>query len=83
MTGAHILGIDPELKGAPALLTVGGELTVIDMLCLEVERGDKSKRQIDTVAVAGPVRRLDLTSVMIERAWAIPVQSVTGMYLFG
>jgi hypothetical protein len=41
---SRILGIDPRLGGALALLTTAGELQVEDMPLLETMRGKSSKR---------------------------------------
>jgi crossover junction endodeoxyribonuclease RuvC len=79
----RILGIDPGLGGALALLTSGGELTVRDMPCFEIERGGKNKRQADTRALVDLIRRLRPTYCVIERVGAMPGQGVTSMFAFG
>jgi hypothetical protein len=48
----RILGIDPGISGALALLTAPAELDVRDMPTLEIERRGKAKRAIDAGALA-------------------------------
>jgi hypothetical protein len=57
VTAQLILGIDPGLGGALALLTTAGELQVEDMPLSETERGGTWKRQADLRARAGTAER--------------------------
>jgi crossover junction endodeoxyribonuclease RuvC len=85
MTAAtiRILGIDPGLGGALALLTSLGDFTVTDMPVLEIERGGKSKRELDIGALAARICEMAPTHAVIERVGARPGQGVTSMFAFG
>lgn len=82
-----IIGIDPGLKGALAALTTLGDLTVHDMPVLTIERGGKSKSEVDTASLVLTLGRwrnqcADLHAV-IEKVGAMPGQGVTSMFSFG
>lgn len=79
----RILGIDPGLSGALALLTSLGVLRCTDMPTLEIERGGKAKRAIDTAALAAMVRTSAPSHAVIERVGAMPGQGVSSMFQFG
>jgi crossover junction endodeoxyribonuclease RuvC len=82
-TTIRILGIDPGLSGALALLTSLGELTVDDMPTVEIERGGKSKRELDTAALCSLIREMAPSHAVLERVGARPGQGVTSMFAFG
>lgn len=79
----RILGIDPGISGALALLTALGELTVADLPTIEIERGGKAKRSIDAMALADMIRAMHPTHAIIERVGAMPGQGVASMFSFG
>jgi crossover junction endodeoxyribonuclease RuvC len=79
----RILGIDPGLTGALALLTGEGRLQVEDIPIVEVARNGKAKRQIDVAALTSYVRDLNPRHAIIERVAARPGQGVTSMFAFG
>jgi crossover junction endodeoxyribonuclease RuvC len=83
MPDHRILGIDPGLSGALALLTSGGELIVRDVPCFVTDRGGKSKRQADLRSLVDIIRRMRPTYAVIERVGAMPGQGVTSMFAFG
>lgn len=83
MSVVRILGIDPGLGGALALLTAAGSLEISDMPCHEIERGGKHKRQVDVVALAGLVRTMAPSHAVLERVGAMPGQGVSSMFGFG
>ena len=85
-----IIGIDPGLSGAIAILPAGGKLEIHDMPIKAIERGGKNKREIDCAAlvsilrplVSGPVIGGPMWAVL-ERVGAMPGQGVTSMFSFG
>ncbi|HUZ74554.1 MAG TPA: hypothetical protein VMU87_16335 [Stellaceae bacterium] len=79
----RILGIDPGLGGALALLTPLGELTVEDTPLRVLTRGGKAARSIDAAMLARLVREMAPTHAAIERVGAMPGQGVTSMFSFG
>jgi crossover junction endodeoxyribonuclease RuvC len=80
---ARVLGIDPGLDGALALLTTAGELVVTDMPVLTTDRGGKSKRQADVRALADLIRTMEPSFAVIERVGAMPGQGVASSFAFG
>ena len=72
MTG--ILGIDPGLSGALALLTPAG-LEVWDMPVLQVMRNDKKRNTVDAVALG---RLIDSISARVDTAVVELVGGMTG-----
>lgn len=80
---ARILGIDPGLSGALALLTTDMRLEIFDMPTLEIERGGKSRRAVDTHALAKLVRQLVPTVALVETVGPRPGQGVASMFQFG
>lgn len=83
MPEVRLLGIDPEIDGALALLTSLGKLTVEDMPTIEVERGGKAKRQTDLASLADMIRAMSPSHALIERVGAMPGQGVSSMFAFG
>jgi crossover junction endodeoxyribonuclease RuvC len=84
MSAAHrILGIDPGLSGAVALLTSLGELSVADIPVLEINRNGRRRREIETVALVDLIRELKPSHAVIERVGAMPGQGVVSMFSFG
>ncbi len=79
----RILGIDPGLGGALALLTAAGSLEISDMPCHEIDRGGKHKRQVDVAALASLIRDARPSHAVLERVGAMPGQGVSSMFAFG
>ena len=81
-----IVGIDPGLSGAIAVLGPSGDLCdVIDMPTFEIVRNKSKKRDVDTVAFARIIAELsgNASHVVVERVGAMPGQGVTSMFAFG
>lgn len=78
-----ILGIDPGLSGALALL--GPEFRVYDMPTLEHRVAKTKKRTLDAHALASllEVLRGQVEFAIIERVGAMPGQGVTSCFSFG
>ena len=88
MTADCILGIDPGLDGAFALLCPDGAtdvLQVFDMPTTERVVNKKRKRQIDTHAITTwlDINRHRIAKVVIEKVGAMPGQGVTSSFNFG
>lgn len=78
------LGIDPGAGGALAFFdTILGSLVVVDMPVLEVERGGKSKREINPRLIADMVLEHAPKAAMLEKVGAMPGQGVSSMFQFG
>lgn len=80
MTATAILGIDPGLSGALALLDVDGSLEVVDMPTLQLK-----KRVIDEYALA---RIIDdwagrVREVWLEQVATRPGEGAVGAFTFG
>lgn len=69
-----ILGIDPGLRGALALLTPGG-LEIWDMPTLQITRNDKKRNTVDAVALG---RLIDSISTRVDTAVVELVSGITG-----
>ena len=79
-----VLGIDPGLSGALALLdTVSMELTVWDMPVVEVLRNRVNKREVNPAGVADLIAGNGIEHCYIERVGAMPNQGVTSVFSFG
>lgn len=81
----RIIGIDPGLSGAVAVLNGTDSLIVIDMPTMTVERNGKAKRQVSATELA---ELLYLYSgkdchVFCERVGAVSGQGVTSVFSFG
>jgi crossover junction endodeoxyribonuclease RuvC len=78
-----VLGIDPGLSGALALLGPNG-LTVLDMPTHALTRGGKMKRDLDLIELsrlidaAGPIAH-----AFVEQVGAMPGQGVSSVFAFG
>lgn len=79
-----IVGIDPGASGALAFFNMEkGELTIVDMPIIEVERGGKLKREISPHFVAAAIRDFKPNVAWLEKVGAMPGQGVSSMYAFG
>lgn len=75
-----ILGIDPGLSGAFAILEENGQLIDAGDLPLI---GTKAQCRIDAANFATLVRRLPLRCAVVEQVNAMPGQGVSSMFRFG
>jgi len=75
-----ILGIDPGITGAFAVLTDRGEL--FDYLCMPT-KAEGQKRVIDVPAVVSWLADLEVERAVIERVHARSGQGVSSMFSFG
>ena len=81
----RIIGIDPGLSGAVAVINGTDSLIVIDMPTMTVERNGKAKRQVSASELA---EMLYLYSgrdchVYVEKVSAMAGQGVTSVFSFG
>lgn len=80
-----ILGIDPGLSGAAALLAGGSVLDLIDLPTVERTVNSKTKRQLDLHQLSAWVElhrgRIDFA--VVEMVAAMPGQGVTSSFNFG
>lgn len=81
----RIIGIDPGLNGAVALIKDTGSLHILDMPTMTVERNNKSKRQVSATDLAEIIYTLksDDCHVYCERVSAMAGQGVTSVFSFG
>lgn len=81
----RIIGIDPGLSGAVAVLTGTDSLRILDMPTMTVERNGKSKRQVSASELAEIIYTLksDDCHVFVERVGAVSGQGVTSVFSFG
>ena len=82
---SRIIGLDPGLSGAVAVLTGSDSLIVIDMPTMTVERNGKSKRQVSASELAAIFANFnsDDTHVFVEKVSAMAGQGVTSVFSFG
>ena len=80
-----IIGIDPGLSGAIAVLENNKVLNIFDMPVMS--EGKKNKRQLNSALLVNLIKRnVDLNeevSVVVEQVNAMPGQGVTSMFNFG
>lgn len=75
-----IIGVDPGIHGAVALVTDGGDLLrVWDMPVVEV----RGKKRVSAPLLAGIVREAQARLAVLEDVGAMPGQGVTSMFSFG
>jgi crossover junction endodeoxyribonuclease RuvC len=81
----RIIGIDPGLSGAVAVLTGTDSLSVFDMPTMTVERNGKAKRQVSASELAEIIyiMKNDDCHVYCERVGAMAGQGVTSVFSFG
>ena len=76
-----IVGIDPGITGAVAVLTDSGEFVAVhDMPTMKL--GDK-KNQVHAPSLAKMLRFIEPRMVVLESVHAMPGQGVTSMFNFG
>ena len=80
-----ILGIDPGLSGAIAILEDKKVLNMFDMPVMS--EGKKNKRQLNSALLVNIIKdninKNDETAVVVEQVNAMPGQGVTSMFNFG
>ena len=80
-----IIGIDPGLSGAIAVLENNKVLNIFDMPVMS--EGKKNKRQLNSALLVNLIKRnIDNSSevaVVVEQVNAMPGQGVTSMFNFG
>ena len=80
-----IIGIDPGLSGAIAVLENNKVLNIFDMPVMP--EGKKNKRQLNSALLVNLIKaNIDLeeeVSVVVEQVNAMPGQGVTSMFNFG
>jgi crossover junction endodeoxyribonuclease RuvC len=80
-----IVGIDPGLKGAIALLDLKGQFVEAwAMPVLKLKVGARQRTKIDAVFLAAELDTYkDVVHVAVEDVHAMPKQGVTSMFSFG
>ena len=81
----RIIGIDPGLSGAVAVLTGTDSLSVFDMPTMTVERNGKAKRQVSASELTEIIyiMKNDDCHVFVEKVSAMAGQGVTSVFSFG
>ena len=81
----RIIGIDPGLSGAIAILEDRKVLEIFDMPVMA--EGKKNKRQLNSAQLVNIIKSnledADNTAVVVEQVNAMPGQGVTSMFNFG
>lgn len=82
---SRIIGIDPGLSGAVAVLNGTDSLIVIDMPTMTVERNGKAKRQVSASELAAIFSHHNSNDchVYVEKVSAMAGQGVTSVFSFG
>jgi crossover junction endodeoxyribonuclease RuvC len=84
MSGEFILGFDPGLSGAVAILDQHGHLVdVIDMPTVEVKVGTSTKRQVAPAALSAELYMFRDAFAYVEKVNAMPGQGVSSMFSLG
>ncbi|QCO05474.1 hypothetical protein [Azospirillum argentinense] len=81
-----IVGADPGLSGALALLSERGLERVEDMPVLELTRGGKAKREPDLVQlslIVGGWAALGVDAAYVEQVGSMPEQGISSAFAFG
>ena len=80
-----IIGIDPGLSGAIAILKDSKVLNLFDMPVMS--EGKKNKRQLNSAQLVNIIKentdKNDEIAVVVEQVNAMPGQGVTSMFNFG
>ena len=80
-----VIGIDPGLSGAIAILEDKKVLNILDMPVMA--EGKKNKRQVNSAQLVNIIKKninkTDEISVVVEQVNAMPGQGVTSMFNFG
>jgi crossover junction endodeoxyribonuclease RuvC len=81
----RVIGIDPGLSGAVAVINGTDSLRVFDMPTMTIDRNGKAKRQVSASELAEMiyVMKSDDCHVYCERVGAMAGQGVTSVFSFG
>ena len=81
----RVIGIDPGLSGAIAIINGTDNLTIFDMPTITVERNGKAKRQVSAseLALILKTAKSDDCHVFVEKVSAMAGQGVTSVFSFG
>jgi len=81
----RVIGIDPGLSGAVAIINGTDNLRVLDMPTMTVERNGKAKRQVSATELAQILYSMksDNCHVFVEKVSAMAGQGVTSVFSFG
>jgi crossover junction endodeoxyribonuclease RuvC len=81
----RVIGIDPGLSGAIAVINGTDSLTVFDMPTITVERNGKAKRQVSASELVQILKtaKSDDCHVFVEKVSAMAGQGVTSVFSFG
>jgi crossover junction endodeoxyribonuclease RuvC len=80
-----VVGIDPGLSGAVALVSPTREVEVLDMPTLRIEVGKKERRVLDLYALARyfDINRIRISHATIEEPGAMPHDGPVQAFSFG
>jgi crossover junction endodeoxyribonuclease RuvC len=81
----RVIGIDPGLSGAIAVINGNDDLIIFDMPTMTVERNGKAKRQVSASVLAQILKtaKSDDCHVFVEKVSAMAGQGVTSVFSFG
>jgi crossover junction endodeoxyribonuclease RuvC len=81
----RVIGIDPGLSGAIAVINGTDSLMIIDMPTMTVTRNGKDKRQVSATELAQILKaaKSDECHVFVEKVSAMAGQGVTSVFSFG
>jgi crossover junction endodeoxyribonuclease RuvC len=81
----RVIGIDPGLSGAIAVINGTDSLMIFDMPTMTVERNGKAKRQVSATELAQILKtaKSDDCHVFVEKVSAMAGQGVTSVFSFG
>lgn len=81
----RVIGIDPGLSGAIAVINGNDDLMIFDMPTMTVERNGKAKRQVSATELAQILKtaKSDDCHVFVEKVSAMAGQGVTSVFSFG
>jgi crossover junction endodeoxyribonuclease RuvC len=78
-----IVGIDPGLSGAIAVIGVAGRMDVYDIPTFDLVRNGKKKREVDIYALARLPCWDNIDYAWLEQVGAMPGQGVSSVFSFG
>jgi crossover junction endodeoxyribonuclease RuvC len=81
----YLIGIDPGISGAIAVLSADGSkiIAVHDMPTVELLSGKSTKSSVSAPMLAAILRKWAMAGAIIEKVSAMPGQGVTSMFNFG
>lgn len=78
-----IIGIDPGLSGAVAIIHDDGKVAIVDTPTTLIKKGKKSKHDYLPVQMADILGSREVCHVFIESVHAMPGQGSVSMFRFG